>query len=105
MEIVSLLIDFGLHIDKHLEAFVAANGAWVYALLFVIVFAETGLVVTPFLPGDSLLFVVGALCGAGPLSYSLACRSCWRQPSWGTNATLRSGGTPDPKVLRGKTSR
>jgi hypothetical protein len=62
--IVTLLIDFILHVDVHLE-FVATYGAWVYALLFLIIFVETGLVVMPFLPGDSLLFVVGALCGAG----------------------------------------
>ena len=73
MEIVSFLIDFILHVDKHLEAFVANYGAWVYALLFLIVFVETGVVVMPFLPGDSLLFIVGALAGAGLLDYSIAC--------------------------------
>jgi membrane-associated protein len=55
------LIDFVLHFDKHLVEFVQAYGVWVYGLLFGIVFAETGLVVTPFLPGDSLLFAAGAL--------------------------------------------
>jgi membrane-associated protein len=55
------LLDFFLHLDVHLEAFVAHYGLWVYGLLFLIVFAETGLVVTPFLPGDSLLFAAGAL--------------------------------------------
>jgi membrane-associated protein len=55
------ILDFFLHLDVHLEAFVVHYGAWVYALLFLIVFAETGLVVTPFLPGDSLLFTCGAL--------------------------------------------
>lgn len=55
------LLDFFLHLDVHLEAFVTQFGPWVYALLFLIVFAETGLVVTPFLPGDSLLFATGAL--------------------------------------------
>jgi membrane-associated protein len=55
------VIDFVLHFDKHLIDFVQAYGAWVYGLLFAIVFAETGLVVTPFLPGDSLLFAAGAL--------------------------------------------
>jgi membrane-associated protein len=54
-------LDFFLHLDVHLAAFVAHYGVWVYALLFLIVFAETGLVVTPFLPGDSLLFTCGAL--------------------------------------------
>ncbi|MCC7084254.1 MAG: DedA family protein [Pirellulales bacterium] len=55
------LLDFFLHLDVHLEAFVTQFGPWVYALLFLIVFAETGLVITPFLPGDSLLFASGAL--------------------------------------------
>jgi membrane-associated protein len=61
-------IDFLLHFDKHLLEFVAAYGPWVYAILFAIVFAETGFVVTPFLPGDSLLFAAGALCATGDLS-------------------------------------
>jgi membrane-associated protein len=61
------LIDVFLHLDVHLTQFVAAYGLWVYALLFAIVFAETGLVVTPFLPGDSLLFAAGALAAAGGL--------------------------------------
>jgi len=65
MDWLLFLIDFILHVDRHLAAFVAAYGLWVYALLFVIVFVETGLVVMPFLPGDSLLFVTGALAGAG----------------------------------------
>ena len=63
MELFAFLIDFILHVDRHLSGFVQAYGAWVYALLFLIIFVETGLVVMPFLPGDSLLFVVGALCG------------------------------------------
>ena len=73
MELVTFLIDFILHIDKYLEMFVQNYGAWVYALLFLIVFVETGVVVMPFLPGDSLLFIVGALCGAGMMSFPLAC--------------------------------
>ena len=72
MDIIATLIDFILHVDAHLEAFVQAYGAWVYALLFLIIFVETGVVVMPFLPGDSLLFVVGALCGAGFMSLPLA---------------------------------
>lgn len=72
MDLIAFLIDFILHVDKHLAAFVQAYGAWVYALLFLIVFVETGVVVMPFLPGDSLLFVVGTLCGAGLMSLPLA---------------------------------
>src|SRR5476649_1306497 len=62
------IVDFVLHFDKHLLDFVRDYGTWVYAILFAIVFAETGLVVTPFLPGDSLLFAAGALCATGDLS-------------------------------------
>src|SRR5437899_12468939 len=65
MELVAQLWDFVVHLDAHLAAFVAQHGAWVYGLLFLIVFCETGLVVTPFLPGDSLVFVVGTLAAAG----------------------------------------
>ncbi|WP_380179488.1 DedA family protein [Kalamiella sp. sgz302252] len=61
MEVIHTLIDFILHIDVHLQAMVAQYGVWIYAILFLILFCETGLVVTPFLPGDSLLFVAGAL--------------------------------------------
>jgi hypothetical protein len=61
------IIDFVLHIDKHLEAFISSYGTLVYLLLFLIVFCETGLVVTPFLPGDSLLFAAGALA-ANPIN-------------------------------------
>lgn len=61
MEYFNLLVDFVLHIDAHLAALVSAYGIWIYAILFLIIFCETGLVVTPFLPGDSLLFVAGAL--------------------------------------------
>ena len=72
MEYLAFLVDFILHVDRHLAAFVQAYGPWVYALLFLIVFVETGVVVMPFLPGDSLLFVVGTLCGAGLMSLPLA---------------------------------
>jgi membrane-associated protein len=65
-------LDYLLHVDRHLLEFVRAYGAWVYALLFGIVFAETGFVVTPFLPGDSLLFAAGALCATGALETPLA---------------------------------
>jgi membrane-associated protein len=62
------IVDFVLHFDKHLLEFVRDYGSWVYAILFTIVFAETGFVVTPFLPGDSLLFAAGALCATGELN-------------------------------------
>jgi membrane-associated protein len=71
MEIVSALISFILHVDLHLTQFVQTYGNWVYALLFAIIFVETGVVVMPFLPGDSLLFVVGAMCGLGLMNLPL----------------------------------
>lgn len=64
MEYIHFLIDFILHIDVHLTELVANYGTWVYAILFLIIFCETGLVVTPFLPGDSMLFVAGTLAAS-----------------------------------------
>jgi len=65
MEILTQFIDIVLHLDTHLALLVQQYGLWIYAILFVIIFAETGFVVTPFLPGDSLLFVAGALAALG----------------------------------------
>jgi len=72
MEFLASLLDIVLHLDAHLLALVQEYGVWVYAILFLIIFAETGLVVAPFLPGDSLLFVIGALCGMGSLQLEVA---------------------------------
>jgi membrane-associated protein len=66
------LLDFLLHSDQHLLDFVRTYGSWVYGLLFAIIFSETGFVVTPFLPGDSLLFATGALCAIGAMNAPLA---------------------------------
>ena len=71
MDTLSILIDFILHIDRYLEVFVQSYGVWIYAILFLIIFVETGLVFMPFLPGDSLLFVVGAMAGAELLNLPL----------------------------------
>lgn len=65
MELIKQLIDFILHIDKHLEIITSQYQGWTYLILFVIIFAETGFVITPFLPGDSLLFAAGALVASG----------------------------------------
>jgi len=65
MELLAYLLDIVLHLDKHLAVLLATYGLWIYLILFIIVFAETGFVVTPFLPGDSLLFVAGALAALG----------------------------------------
>ena len=67
MDLLTAFIDIVLHLDVHLLALTQQYGIWVYAILFLIIYCETGLVITPFLPGDSLLFVAGALCGMGAL--------------------------------------
>lgn len=71
MELLTGLVDFILHIDIHLSQIVQNYGTWTYLILFLIIFCETGLVVTPFLPGDSLLFVIGALGASGILDFKL----------------------------------
>ncbi|WP_210546822.1 DedA family protein [Rhodoferax sp. PAMC 29310] len=105
MEIITFLIDFILHVDKHLEVFVQSYGMWVYALLFLIVFVETGLVVMPFLPGDSLLFVVGALCGAGMMSFPLACGVLIAAAILGDQCNYTIGRYLGPKVFKWESSR
>ena len=72
MELITGLIDFILHIDKHLVEIIRDYGTWSYLVLFMIIFSETGFVVTPFLPGDSLLFVIGALGASGVLNFKVA---------------------------------
>jgi membrane-associated protein len=72
MELITSFIDIVLHLDAHLLVLVQEYGMWVYAILFAIIFSETGLVFAPFLPGDSLLFVIGALCGMGSLELQVA---------------------------------
>ena len=105
MEILAALIDFILHVDKHLELFVQNYGLWVYALLFAIVFVETGLVVMPFLPGDSLLFVVGALAGAGMLSYPVAVAVLLVAAVLGDQCNYSIGRYFGPKVFQWEDSR
>lgn len=67
MELITYLIEVVMHLDSHLLTLTQQYGGWIYAILFLIIFSETGLVIFPFLPGDSLLFVAGALCGIGAL--------------------------------------
>lgn len=105
MEFIALLIDFILHVDQHLAAFVASYGPWVYALLFVIVFVETGVVVMPFLPGDSLLFVVGALSGAGLMHFPLACAVLLVAAILGDQSNYSIGRALGPKVFQWEGSR
>ena len=105
MEFATFLIDFILHVDKYLEAFVQSYGPWVYALLFLIVFVETGVVVMPFLPGDSLLFIVGALSGAGLMSFPLACAVLLLAAILGDQCNYSIGRWVGPKVFQWEQSR
>ena len=105
MELVTFLIGFILHIDTYLEAFVRNYGAWVYALLFVIIFVETGVVVMPFLPGDSLLFVVGAMCGLGLMSLPLTIGLLIAAAVLGDQTNYALGRYFGPKVFQWENSR
>ena len=105
MELITQLFDFILHVDKYLEVFVQNYGAWVYALLFLIVFVETGVVVMPFLPGDSLLFIVGAMCGADLMSLPLAMGLLLVAAILGDQTNYTIGRYFGPKVFKWEDSR
>ena len=105
MDIALFLIDFILHVDQHLAEFVRDYGMWIYALLFLIVFVETGLVVMPFLPGDSLLFMVGALAGAGAMSLPIAIAVLLVAAILGDQVNYTIGRTIGPKVFQWENSR
>lgn len=105
MELITFLLDFILHVDKYLEAFVRDYGMWVYALLFLIIFVETGVVVMPFLPGDSLLFVVGAMCGVGLMSYPLSVGLLFAAAVLGNQCNYALGLHFGPKVFKWENSR
>ena len=105
MEFISVLIDIVLHVDKHLASFVALHGVWVYALLFLIIFVETGLVVMPFLPGDSLLFVVGTMCGTGLLELPLAIGLMGAAAIAGNQTNYTIGRYFGPRVFKWEQSR
>jgi len=102
---IHLLLDFVLHVDRHLENFVMNYGVWVYALLFMIIFVETGLVVMPFLPGDSLLFVVGAMCGVGLMSYPMSVGLLFAAAVLGNQSNYAIGRYLGPKVFQWEDSR
>lgn len=105
MELIAFLADFVLHVDQHLLGFVQSYGTWVYALLFAIVFVETGVVVMPFLPGDSLLFVVGALCGLGTMNLPLAMALLAAAAILGDQVNYSIGRFVGPKVWQWEQSR
>lgn len=105
MELIATVLDFVLHVDKYLEMYVTHYGAWVYALLFLIIFVETGVVVMPFLPGDSLLFVVGAMCGVGLMSYPLSVALLFAAAVLGNQSNYTVGRAIGPKVFQWENSR
>ena len=105
MDLLAWALDFVLHIDVHLTTFVTAYGAWVYALLFAIIFVETGVVVMPFLPGDSLLFVVGAMCGVGLMNLPLAIVLLWAAAVLGDQCNYAVGRYFGPRVFQWESSR
>ena len=105
MEILAFLVDFIMHVDRHLEAFVTNYGNWVYALLFLIIFVETGVVVMPFLPGDSMLFVVGALCGLGLMDYGLSVGLLLAAAVLGNQSNYTIGRYFGPRVFQWENSR
>jgi membrane-associated protein len=105
MDWLAQLVDLVVHVDVHLAAFVHAYGAWVYALLFLIVFVETGVVVMPFLPGDSLLFVVGTMCASGAMSLPLAIGLLVAAAILGNQSNYTIGRLVGPRVFGWEQSR
>jgi membrane-associated protein len=99
MEFLATAIDTFLHVDRHLLEFAAAYGTWIYALLFLIIFLETGVVVTPFLPGDSLLFAVGAVAAAGAIDIQLVLVLLTAAAIIGDNTNYWIGRAVGPRVF------
>lgn len=99
LELAHHLVDFVLHIDRHLQGIIADYGIWTYALLFFIIFAETGFVVTPFLPGDSMLFAAGALCAGTVLNVHLLAVTLTAAAVLGNLVNYAIGSFIGPKVF------
>lgn len=105
MGMLGLVVDFVLHVDVYLAQFVAHYGTWVYALLFAIIFVETGLVVMPFLPGDSLLFVAGTMCATGAMSLPVVLLLLWLAAVLGNQSNYTIGRHFGPRVFQWEQSR
>lgn len=105
MELLTFLLDIVLHLDKHLAWVVQNYGVWAYGILFLIIFCETGLVVTPFLPGDSLLFATGALAATGVLDPALLIPLLMLASFLGDNSNYWIGHFLGPKVFKSEKSR
>lgn len=102
MELIRKFIDIVLHLDRYLKDLVPEYGIWIYAILFLIVFCETGLVVTPILPGDSLLFAIGALAGAGSLNLLAVQATLIAAALCGDNVNYWIGHLIGPKLFKGE---
>lgn len=105
MEYLATFIDIVLHLDKHLAALVQQYGIWIYAILFAIIFSETGFVVTPFLPGDSLLFVAGALAALGGMDIGVLIAVLIVAATLGNMLNYQIGRYLGPKVFNWESSR
>ena len=105
MELLAAFADIVLHLDTHLLALAGEYGTWIYAILFLIIFCETGLVIAPFLPGDSLLFVAGALCGMGSLDITWLAPLLMLAAFTGDNTNYWIGRLIGTRLLRHANSR
>ena len=105
MELVLFLWDVVVHLDRHLATLLQQHGTWIYLLLFLIIFCETGLVVTPFLPGDSLLFVAGALWATAGMDAAALCATLVIAAVSGDNVNYWTGRYLGPRVFRWENSR
>ena len=105
MEYLASFIDIILHLDKHLALLVQQYGIWIYAILFAIIFSETGFVVTPFLPGDSLLFVAGALAALGGMDIGVLVVTLIAAAALGNMLNYQIGRLLGPKVFQWENSR
>ena len=105
VDILAVFIDIILHLDKHLAVLVQQYGTWIYAILFVIIFSETGFVVTPFLPGDSLLFVAGALAALGGMNIGVLLAVLLAAAALGNMLNYQIGRFLGPKVFHWQGSR
>ncbi len=105
MELIAQFIDIVLHLDKYLAVVLADYGNWIYAILFLIIFCETGLVVTPFLPGDSLLFVAGALAATGGMDITILITTLFVAAVLGDNTNYWIGRSVGQRVFRWEQSR
>ena len=105
METLAALLDFVLHLEHHLQWLAANYGGWIYAILFLIIFCETGLVVTPFLPGDSLLFAVGTMAATGGLDLATLVILLGIAAILGDTVNYWTGWIVGPNVFRSSTSR